>query len=171
MRWALETCASEPQTLSALFFHLKKNQNNKTQPPSPTPPKNPKTDKLGGGKPCFPLFWVKNCEVVWRIGNEDNVTCCFPGLWVHTFFLSWLCLRCKTRANRPVLFTKLICMPGKPWVCGPGGAGKVSCSSQLCRAAGPMLCDHCEPHQASAGVAINSRQLKYIRDRIRRRWK
>lgn len=62
-------------------------------------------------------------------------------------------------ANRPVLFTKLISMSGKPWVCGPGGAGKGGYSTQLCRAAGPVAWDHCEPHRASAGVAINSRQL------------
>lgn len=136
---------------------FEKKQNTKTQPPSPMSPKNPKPDELGEGKPCLPLVWVKNCEVIWRTRNEANVSCYFLDLWVHALSLSWLCLRCKMHARRPVLFTKQISMSRKAWVCGPGRAGKGSCSSQWCRVAGLGVCDHCEPHRANAWVAINSR--------------
>lgn len=147
-----------PLSLRLYLFHSsiwKKTKTTKQNHPVPCPPK---TNDLRGGKPYLPLCWVENCEMSWRIGNEDNMTCCFPDLWVHAFSLTWLCLRCKTHANRPVLFTKLISVSRKPWVCSPGGAGRGSCSSlpvvQGSRTRGLW------PLQASSGKCRSSHQFQ-----------
>lgn len=155
MRWALETCASEPQTQSASFFHLKtkpKQQNIAIQTHT-FPPR--KTQNKLGRKTGLPLVWVKSSEVIQRTGNEDNMTSSPDACFFST--LTFFQMQNACQQTCPFHQTNL-CVKEALVLC-PSQAGKDSCSSQGCRVAGPVGCDH---HQAGSGTAINSKQLKYI---------
>lgn len=158
MRWALETCASEPQTQFALFCHLKrkpKQQNIAIQAHN-FPPR--KTQTRWGRKTCLPLVWVKSSEVIKRTGNEDNVTSS-PGVF---FFSTLAFFQMQNACQQTCPFHQTNLCVKEALVLWPSQAGKDSCSSQGCRVAGPVGCDHCDHHQAGSGAAINSKQLKYI---------
>lgn len=123
MRWALETCASEPQTQSASFFHLKtkpKQQNIAIQTHT-FPPR--KTQNKLGRKTGLPLVWVKSSEVIQRTGNEDNMTSSPGACFFST--LTFFQMQNACQQTCPFHQTKSLCEGSLGSVPQPGWKGQL----------------------------------------------